>query len=54
MPRVRLILEDDHGNPIPDIEQIYVLGGDCDMVNQIEAAVETFKRSALPRWNKRC
>lgn len=48
MPRVRLVLEDDNGNPIADTEKIYVLEGDCDTLNQIEAAVETFKKSALP------
>ena len=48
MPRVRLVLEDDNGNPIADTEQVYVLQGDCDTINQIEAAVETFKKNALP------
>lgn len=48
MPRVRLVLEDDNGNPLPDTEQVYVLEGDCDTLNQIEAAVETFKKRALP------
>jgi len=48
MPRVRLVLEDDNGTPIADTEQVYVLQGDCDTINQIEAAVETFKKKALP------
>lgn len=48
MPRVRLILEDENGNPLPGTEQIYVLEGACDTLNRIEAAVETFKNSALP------
>ena len=48
MPRVRLVLEDDNGNPIADTEQVYLLEGDCDTINQIEAAVETFKKHALP------
>jgi hypothetical protein len=48
MPRVRLVLEDDNGNPLPNTEQVYVLEGDCDTINQIETAVETFKKSALP------
>jgi hypothetical protein len=48
MPRVRLVLEDDNGNPIADTEQVYVLEGDCETINQIERAVETFKQSALP------
>lgn len=48
MPRVRLVLEDDNGNLLPNTEQVYVLEGDCDTLNQIEAAVETFKKRALP------
>ncbi len=48
MPRVRLVLEDDNGNPIADTEQVHVLEGNCDTINQIEAAVETFKKNALP------
>ena len=48
MPRIRLILEDDNGNPLPEAtEQIYQLDGNCDTLNQIEAAVETFKNQAL-------
>lgn len=50
MPRIRLILEDDNGNPLPEnAEQIYRLEGDCDTLNQIEAAVEAFKQQALPQ-----
>ena len=49
MPRIRLILEDDNGTPLPETtEQIYVLQGHCDTLNSIEAAVETFKNVALP------
>lgn len=48
MPRVRVILEDDNGNPLPDTEQIYVLDSACDTLNQIEASIETFRKSALP------
>jgi hypothetical protein len=48
MPRVRLVLEDDNGNPVPNTEQVYLLEGDCDTINQIETAVETFKKRALP------
>ena len=50
MPRIRLILEDDKGMPLPDTtEQVYVLPGSCDTLNRIEAAVETFKQAALPQ-----
>jgi hypothetical protein len=48
MPRVRLVLEDENGNALPNTEQVYVLVGDCDTLNQIEAAVEVFRKSALP------
>ncbi len=48
MPRVRIILEDDNGNPMPEGEQTYPLENACDTLNQIEAAVETFRKQALP------
>jgi hypothetical protein len=48
MPRVRLILEDDHGHPMPETEQVYILEGDCTTLNRIEAAVEIFRKQALP------
>lgn len=48
MPRVRLILEDDNGHPLLPSEQVYPLENDCDTLNQIEAAVETFRKQALP------
>ena len=48
MPRVRIMLEDDNGNPMPETEQVYPLENACDTLNQIEAAVETFKNQALP------
>ena len=49
MPRIRLILEDDNGTVLPETtEQVYVLPGSCDTLNSIEAAVETFKKAALP------
>jgi hypothetical protein len=48
MPRVRIVLEDDNGNPLPQTEQVYPLENACDTLNQIEAAVETFKNQALP------
>ncbi len=52
MPRVRLVLEDDNGNPLADTEQVYILEGDCDTLNHIEGAVETFKKRALPPLEK--
>ena len=50
MPRIRLILEDDNGLPLTEAaQQVYALENDCDTLNQIEAAVETFKNTALPQ-----
>jgi hypothetical protein len=48
MPCVRIVLEDDNGQPLPQTEQVYRLENSCDTLNQIEAAVETFKKQALP------
>jgi hypothetical protein len=53
MPRIRLTLEDDQGNPLPEMtEQLYVLDGSCDSLNRIEAAVENFKNQALPQMEQ--
>lgn len=48
MPRIRIILEDDQGNPLPDARRTYRLEGDLDTLDGIERAVETFKERALP------
>ena len=48
MPRIRIILEDDEGNPLPDARRTYRLEGDLDTLDGIERAVETFERRALP------
>ena len=48
MPPVRLVLEDEKGNLLPNTEQVYLLQGECDTVNQIETAVESFRKVALP------
>jgi hypothetical protein len=48
MPRIRIILEDDQGNPLSDTQRTYHLAGECDTIDQIERAVETFKEQALP------
>ena len=46
MARIRVISEHEDGSPYS--ERIYSLSGDCDDLDQIEASVEQFKRSALP------
>lgn len=48
VPRIRITLEDDEGNPIPDARRTYLLEGNLDTIDEIERAVETFKRQALP------
>jgi TolA-binding protein len=49
MPHIRLILQDDQGNPIPGTEErIYQLQGELETLDQIEQATEEFKREALP------
>lgn len=48
MPRIRLILEDDEGNPLPDARRTYRLEGDLETIDGIERAVEDFKKRALP------
>ena len=48
MPRIRIILEDDEGNPLSDAGRAYRLEGDLDTLDGIERAVETFKERALP------
>jgi hypothetical protein len=48
MPRVRIVLEDDNGNLLPETEQVCTLENNGDTLNQIEAAVETFNKQALP------
>ena len=49
MPRIRIILEDDQGNPLPDAaRRTYHLEGDLDTLDGIEQAVQTFKERALP------
>jgi hypothetical protein len=48
MPRIRIIVEDDQGNPLPDARRAYPLEGDLDTLDGIERAVEAFKERALP------
>src|SRR5215218_10346837 len=48
MPRIRLHLEDDQGNPILASRRTYQLEGGCETLEEIERAVESFKRQALP------
>lgn len=49
MPHIRLILQDDEGNPIPGAEErIYQLQGELKTLDQIEQATEKFKQEALP------
>ena len=50
MPRIRLVVEDDQGQPLSDTaEFVYVLQGHCDTLDDIDDAVEKFKNEALPQ-----
>jgi hypothetical protein len=35
MPRIRLTLEDDEGNPIEPTRRTYRLEGDCDTLSRV-------------------
>ncbi len=49
MPRIRLILEDDQGKPLStQTQRVYELEGECQTLDEIEQATETFKKQALP------
>ncbi|MEO7717610.1 MAG: hypothetical protein ABIY70_15535 [Capsulimonas sp.] len=49
MPRIRVIVEDDDGQPLGSSpEQVYLLDSVCQNLDQIEASVETFRIAALP------
>jgi hypothetical protein len=53
MPRIRLVVEDDLGQPLSSTsERIYVLEGPCDTLDNIDEAVERFKNAALPEVEK--
>ncbi len=52
MPRIRLILEDNEGNPLPDARRTYRLEGDLETIDGIERAVEDFKKRALPEMER--
>lgn len=48
MPRIRLTIEDNEGKPIENARRTYRLEGDCETLDEIEQAVEEFKKRALP------
>jgi hypothetical protein len=53
MARVRIILEDDNGQPlIAGAEQLYRLEGPCHTLDAIETAVEAWRKKALPDIEK--
>jgi hypothetical protein len=53
MARIRIILEDDHGQPLTtEAEQLYALSGPCDTLDAIETAVEVWRKKALPDIEK--
>ena len=53
MARVRIILEDDNGQPLTtQAEQLYILEGPCNSLDAIENAVEEWRKKALPQIEK--
>jgi len=49
MARIRIILEDDEGHEMQHEQpRVYELGSGLERLRAIEAAVEQFKRAALP------
>lgn len=53
MARVRIILEDDHGQPLKaGADQCYTLQGPCHSLDAIETAVEAWRKQALPEIEK--
>lgn len=49
MPRIRIIVEDDDGQPLgSSVEQVYTLDSACQNLDQIESSVEMFRMAALP------
>lgn len=54
MPRIRILLEGDKGEPLAgSAELLYSLNSACNNLGEIEASVESFKRSALPEIERR-
>jgi len=50
MPRIRVVLEDDQGNPLGDSAvHVYTVQQPCDTINQIEQVVEEFRIETLPQ-----
>jgi hypothetical protein len=53
MARVRIILEDDNGQPLKAVaEHSYPLPGPCNTLDAIETAVEEWRKKALPEIEK--
>jgi hypothetical protein len=46
MPKIRVIVEDDHGQ---QTEQTFVLEGNLDTLDAIDEAIEQFKNTTLPK-----
>ena len=50
MVQAKLVLCDDEGNVLSGTNgHLYSLGQDCHSLNEIEQAVETWRRQALPQ-----
>ncbi len=49
MPRIRVVLEDDNGQPLTaEATLLYSLAGSCSTLDAIDDAVEEWRKKALP------
>jgi hypothetical protein len=49
MRTIRMMLVDESGNVVSGSERDYALGSACNTIDEIEGAVETVAREALPQ-----
>ena len=53
MPRIRVVLEDDNGQPLTaEATLLYSLAGSCSTLDAIDDAVEEWRKKALPDIEK--
>ena len=53
MPRIRVVVEDDNGQPLTtEAVLLYSLAGSCSTLDDIDDAVEEWRKKALPYIDK--
>lgn len=53
MPRIRVVIEDDQGQPVTaDADRLYLLSNACATLDSIDDAVEEWRKIALPDIEK--